>query len=232
MDGLDLVVLGAIPVDLRIPVEPFVVRLANISSRACRVVLHVGPVDRRALKQRALRRRRRRPALRLTDAVLVFLEYAAELDFVSSAGRTVSFKAGREPVSGIGDLGAGAVLVIFLRAVDRAAENIDIGIDVNTAEDRTEAARTVGAEEPVMSTPQRSPGRTTSLMSLVRNEPRRRSRRSRRYWRSGRARHRCRRPVPDRGRRSRWRCGRCADNSAARRRRRPRRGRNPAGRGC
>src|SRR5439155_15241963 len=54
-------------------------------------------------------------------------------------------QAGGELVAAVADLGAVAVLVIALRAVDRAAEDIDIGIGAHAAEDRAEAARIVGA---------------------------------------------------------------------------------------
>ena len=54
-------------------------------------------------------------------------------------------QAGRDVIAGVADLGAVAVLVIALRAVDRTAENIEIGIDAHAAEDRAEAASTVGA---------------------------------------------------------------------------------------
>src|SRR6185369_4396272 len=77
--------------------------------------------------------------------ILIILENAAELDLVSFGGANGDLhQAGRDLVAGIADLGAVAVLVIALRAVDRAAEYIDIGISAHAAEDRAEAARTVG----------------------------------------------------------------------------------------
>src|SRR3954470_7979003 len=74
----------------------------------------------------------------LTHVEKVFLEYRAELDFVTvSRPYRQLGNAGREPVSGIGDFEAGAVLVAFLRAVGAACKHVDVRVNVNTAKDRT-----------------------------------------------------------------------------------------------
>src|SRR6185295_1438288 len=121
-------------------------RLAVLPGQRAGVVLGVGSIDRRTLKQRALRRGQHRPTIELADVILIILENAAKLDLVSiGRAHRELHQAGRDLVPGIADLGAVAVLVISLRAVDRAAEYIDIGIGAHAAKDRAHAARTVGA---------------------------------------------------------------------------------------
>ena len=87
-------------------------------------------------------------------------------------GRTVSLnRPAGDLVAGIADLGAVAVLVVVLRAVDRAAEHIDIGIDAHAAERRAEAAIRVGAVGAGhVDAPASRRDARTSWMSLVRND--------------------------------------------------------------
>src|ERR1044072_4905658 len=86
-------------------------------------------------------------ARRLTDVVKVFLKYRAKLDFVpvSRTHRQLG-NTGGEPVSGIGDFEPCTVLVAFLGAVGTAGKHVDVRIDMNAAEDRTERATLIGPE--------------------------------------------------------------------------------------
>ena len=147
--GLDLVVLGPVGVDGRVPVEQIVVRLGVFVVDGPQVVLRIRGIDRRAGNSRQRRRSGGGAAVLLPDAVLVILEYAADLDLMAVGGTHRQLhQAGSEFVAGVADFGAVAVLVIARGAVHRAAEHIDIGIGAHAAEDRAEAARAVGAAGP------------------------------------------------------------------------------------
>ena len=233
--GLGLVVLGAVAVELRVPVEQVVVRLAVAPVDRARVVLHGRmrrPTSRRSPPAAPPSWSARDSAGRCCSRYSCTTP--PNLIWCPSHGRVVSLNrpAGDLGV-GIADLGAVAVLVVRIAAIDRAAEQVDVGIEANAAERRAQAARLVrAADAGRCRRPSARRDARRPRCPWCGTTPRRRSRRSRRCWRSGRARCRCRRSAPDRGRTSRWRCGRCADSSAARRRPRPRRGRNPAGREC
>ena len=67
---------------------------------------------------------------------------------ISRTHRQLADAAG-EPVPGVGDLVAGAVLVIALRRISTAGKDIDVRIDTGTREDRAHRARIVGADDRV-----------------------------------------------------------------------------------
>ncbi len=144
--GLDLVVVGAVAVDRDIPVEQHVVGLGVLPAQRAGVVPGIGGIDRGARDRGQRRRRRGRAAVLLTDIVLVILEDAADLELMAfgRADRHLH-QAGRDIVAGVADLGAGAVLVIALGAIDRAAEHVDVRIGPDTAEHRGHAAVLVAA---------------------------------------------------------------------------------------
>ena len=85
---LDLLAVGPIPVDLRIPVENLIVRSGVLPAQRCRVVLQVGRIHRGAVARRArLREGLPHRTARLANIVDVFLKDSAELDFMT-VGRT------------------------------------------------------------------------------------------------------------------------------------------------
>ena len=146
MIGLGLIIVGAVAVDRHVPIEEIVARQRIVPADRAGVVLGVGCIDRRALIERALRGGRDRPAIELADVVLVVLEDRAELHLVAHGRphRELHQPAG-DLVAGVADLGARAVFVVALRAVDRSAENIDVARRTHAAEHRAEAAILVGA---------------------------------------------------------------------------------------
>ncbi len=144
--GLDLIVVGPVAIQRRVPVEPHVVRSGVFPGDGPRVVFRIGRVNRRTLKQRALRGRQHGPAIELPDAVLIILKHGAELDLMTLGGPHRDLhQAGRDFIAGISDLGAGAILVIALGTVDGAAKHIDGRIGAHAAEDRAKPAILVGA---------------------------------------------------------------------------------------
>ncbi len=144
--GLDLIVFDPVAVHRGAPVEPVVVRLGVFVGNGAEVILGIRRIDRCAGDRRQRRRCRGRPAVLLADAVLVILEYAADLDLVTVGGTHGELhQAGGEFVAGVADFGAVTVLVVARGAIHRAAKHIDIGIGADAAEDRAEASGIVGA---------------------------------------------------------------------------------------
>ena len=146
MIGLGLVVVGAVAVQIDVPVKPGVVGLGVAPGDRAGRIAHIRGIDRRALIQRALRRGQHRAAVELAHVVIIILIEAAELDLVAiGRAHRELHQARGNVVAGVADLGASTILVVTLGAIDRAAEHIDRGIDAHAAEDRPKPARVVGA---------------------------------------------------------------------------------------